>query len=179
MTDIDDAIGAVEEEAPKAKPGVVPSPSCIAAFGKLLDNARESVLPYLHAHGDRLMQIAMRLVPEFRGEPEPTFRTWCLRCNATGYVSEIHIRRDYGTYDAVWFCTCKMGQRVEAGFWFDKASPSYDGKPRRKNAKGQEEYREYLLANPDRAVDLERNMDALKKSYNDQRTRKLRESTEA
>ena len=178
MTDIDDAIGAVEEQAPKAKPDVVPSASCIAAFGKLLDNARDSVRPYLQQHGDRLMQIAMRLVPEFRGEQEPTFRTWCLRCGRTGFVTEIHIRRDYGSYDAVWFCTCRMGQQGEAGYWFDKVYPSHEGKSRRAHGKGQEEYREYVLANPERTADLEANMAALKKSYNDQRRRKLAESTE-
>lgn len=175
---IDDAVGAVEDQAPKPKPELQPSATCIAAFGKLLDNARDSVRPYLQANGDRLMRVAMRMVPEFRGEPEATFRSYCARCGNTGFVTEIHIRRDYGTYDAVWFCTCHTGLRGEAGYWFDKVNPAHGGKARIEDDKGKEVYREYQMANPDRVATLKANMSKLLKAYNDQRRRKLQESTE-
>ena len=92
--------------------------------------------------------------------------------------SRVHHSRDYGSYDAAWYCECEPGEHAEAGYFFDLVYPSHRGGARAENHVGQATYREYLLANPMRAYRLEPNLAELLKSYNDKRRRKLTEPME-
>jgi len=88
----DDGIKAVQDEAPKTKDPI--SSACSTTLARFLDSldGDTHAAKYIKKHWDRLLQIGMSAVQEFRGEDEPTF----IRGVPLGLVLRLRSRREDG-----------------------------------------------------------------------------------
>lgn len=87
-------------------------------------------------------------VPEFRGEPEPTYV--CPECRDTGdlgctagYARLPPKSVDGRQYDQVWFCGCHKGQQLEIAHWLDAVYPMDRSGKRRLNKHGRKNFDAY------------------------------------
>lgn len=90
-------------------------------------------------------------VPEFRGEPDPTYV--CPECRDTGqasctagYIQMPTKLIDGREYDRVWFCGCLKGQSLESTHWLDTVYPMVASGKRRLNRHGQKHLEAYFAS---------------------------------
>lgn len=111
--------------------------------GAIDDTNREKV--------KRFAIATARKVPEFRGEPEPTYI--CPECRDTGqpsctagFIQMPSKLIDGREYDRTWFCGCLKGQSLESAHWLDAVYPALPSGKRRLNRQGQKRFEAYLAS---------------------------------